>query len=346
MSRRHSSPNASAPDDRPSGVSVDLFERYRDALRRGHVAAARGLLEEAATAYREAIALAPDRPVAHTGLGAVHLRTGDLRAALGEFDLALVRSPRDEAGLAGRADALGGLGRRVDAAETFDRLAAVLEAADRLPDALAAAQRALALAEGKGRRRHVERLMQRLAPPPVSAAPPDSVVTGDGERDAPVAGQGDDDADGGVSAEEAAARVLASTPVDVRAVELERTPVEPEIDGVERLGDAEDALDRGDRDVALHEAIVAAQAFQRQGLLSAAIDASYLALAIAPDNAPLHLVLVSLYLERGWRGRAAEKLLLLGRLAELDADAETRDRLCAVVAAEFPGNPQLAALCA
>lgn len=337
-------------------MSVDLFERYRDALRRGHVAAARGELEEAATAYREAIALAPDRPVAHTGLGSVHLRTGDLRAALAEFDLALARAPRDEAGLAGRADALGGLSRRVDAAETLDRLAAVLEAAERLPDALAAAQRALSLAEGKGRRRQVERLTQRLAPPPVEPAESEP-ETGIEATPAPEAEAGpaptttrvDDVAEqaavGAVGEAEAAPEPEpepAAEPEPVAAA----APLEPEIDAVERMGDAEDAYDRGDRDVALHEAIAAAQAFQRQGLLSASIDACSLALTIAPDDAALHLVLVSLYLERGWRGRAAEKLLLLGRLAELDGDGETRARLCSVVAAEFPGNPQLAALCA
>jgi len=326
-------------------VSVDLFERYRDALRRGHVAAARGELADAATAYREAIALAPDRPVAHTGLGSVHLRTGDPRAALAEFDLALARAPRDETGLAGRAEALGGLRRRVDAAETLDRLASVLEAADRLPDALAAAQRGLALAEGKGRRRQVDRLTQRLAPPPVVPPEPAAELEPEAaETEPPPVAEAVTEPAPEPEPEPAVAAVIQAALVDVAPVEPE--PAEPEIDAVERMGDAENAFDRGDRDLALHEALVAARAFQRQGLLSASIDACYLALAIAPDDAALHLVLVSLYLERGWRGRAAEKLLLLGRLAELDADDETRLRLCAVVAAEFPGNPQLAALCA
>ena len=69
-------------------MSSELFERYRDALRIGHVAAARGDLEAAAWAYREAIGLVPDRPVAHIGLGAINLRTGEVAAALVEYDQA------------------------------------------------------------------------------------------------------------------------------------------------------------------------------------------------------------------------------------------------------------------
>ena len=315
-------------------MSVDLFERYRDALRRGHVSAARGELETAAAAYAEAISLARDRPVAHAGLGAIHLRKGDLRAGLREFDLALARAPRDEASLAGRADALTGLGRRADAAETLDRLAAVLEAAGKSPEALDMARRALALAEGKSRRRQVERLAERVEGPASTAA----VAAGPEEA-------GDGEAETGEAADGTA--VAAGSEAEPAApVKTVAEPPAPIVDGVERMTEAEDAYERGDLELARREALVAAEAFRRQGQQAAAIDACYLALTVAPDDAALHLVLVSLYLERGWRGRAAEKLLLLGRLAELDGNEEARVQLCAVVAAEFPGNPQLAALCA
>ena len=57
-------------------------------------------------------------------------------------------------------------------------------------------------------------------------------------------------------------------------------------------------------------------------------------------------MLAELYLDRGWRAPAAEKLVLLGRLAQLNGDAETRARLCYLAAARFPDDPRLAAVCA
>lgn len=305
-------------------MTDDLFDQYRDALRRGHVAAARGQLEAAAAAYSEAISLARDRPVAHAGLGAIHLRSGDLRAGLREFDLALARAPRDATSLAGRAEALTGLGRRAEAAETLDRLSAVHEAAGRAREALDVARRALALAEGKARRRQVERLTEHVEGPSGAAAV-GRELTGHG-TEAPAAGLDP-----------------SALPVSLAAAP---EPTVPILDGDERMAKAEDAFGRGDLELARHEALVAAEAFRAQGQQAAAIDACYLALTVAPDDPALHLVLVGLYLERGWRSRAADKLLLLGRLAELDGDEGARARVCLVVAAEFPGNPQLAALCA
>jgi thioredoxin-like negative regulator of GroEL len=78
----------------------------------------------------------------------------------------------------------------------------------------------------------------------------------------------------------------------------------------------------------------------------AAIDACYLALAIAPADVDLHLLLAELYLERGWRAPAIDKLLLLARLASLAEDDDTRQRLCALAAEQLPGEPRLAELCA
>jgi hypothetical protein len=49
---------------------------------------------------------------------------------------------------------------------------------------------------------------------------------------------------------------------------------------------------------------------------------------------------------RGWNSLAAEKLVLLGRLADLDDDQETRQRLCAVASRAFPDDEHLATLCA
>ena len=59
-------------------MSTDLFQRYKDALRRGHVAVLRGRLEEALTFYQEATRLAPERALPYTSLGGVHLRLDNL----------------------------------------------------------------------------------------------------------------------------------------------------------------------------------------------------------------------------------------------------------------------------
>jgi hypothetical protein len=56
-------------------------------------------------------------------------------------------------------------------------------------------------------------------------------------------------------------------------------------------------------------------------------------------------LLAELYLDRGWRGPAADKLALLGRLSQLTGDGATRARLCYLAAARFPDDPRLAAVC-
>jgi thioredoxin-like negative regulator of GroEL len=78
----------------------------------------------------------------------------------------------------------------------------------------------------------------------------------------------------------------------------------------------------------------------------AAVDACYLAIGLAPSDPDLHLLLAELYLDRGWRTQAADKLLLLGRLADLDADTETHRRLCELVSTRLADEPRVAELCA
>jgi len=69
-------------------------------------------------------------------------------------------------------------------------------------------------------------------------------------------------------------------------------------------------------------------------------------LAIRPSDPEVHLLLAELYLDRGWRGPAADKLALLGRLTELTDDAATRARLCELARARFPDDPRFTAMCA
>ena len=55
-----------------------IFERYKEALKAGHLAVLRGRADEAIGHYREAAEIAPERPLPHTSLAGVLLREGRL----------------------------------------------------------------------------------------------------------------------------------------------------------------------------------------------------------------------------------------------------------------------------
>ncbi len=74
--------------DRPS-----LRTRYREALRRGHVAVVRGRPREAIAHYEEAGRLAGQRPLPFVSMGSVYLQMHQPREALAAFDEALRRAP-------------------------------------------------------------------------------------------------------------------------------------------------------------------------------------------------------------------------------------------------------------
>ena len=103
-------------------MTDDLYERYKEALRTGHVAVLRGSREEALAAYTLAAEIAPSRALPHTSLGSVHMRLGHLQAALAEFAIAVERSPHDEGALLGQAEAFGRavMGGRLAAARRAD----------------------------------------------------------------------------------------------------------------------------------------------------------------------------------------------------------------------------------
>ncbi len=321
------------------GAPDSLYERYKEALRRGHVAALRGRLEASIEAYSEAATIAADRALPHTAIGGVLVRMSRLPDALAAYDRALTIAPRDETALRGRADALDGLGRRVPAAEALDRLAAVLDGAGRLADAADTARHALELAESRERRRSVEAFAARLRASTGDEAAARALARVLHVLEPRVAPPEAISEPGDASTTEAAADATA-------APEPEPEP-EPELpDGIAIGGAAEEALHDGDIDAAREGLLAAARAHRRVGRSNAAIDACYLALAVAPADIDLHLLLAELYIERGWRGPAVDKLVLLGRLATLAADGETRDRLCALAAERLPGEPRLADLCA
>ncbi len=315
-------------------MSEVLYEQYKDALRRGHVAALRGRLDAAAAAYREAARVAPDRALPYVGLGGVLARLGRTDESLAAYAAALERAPADEGAMQGRADVLAAVGRRSEAADQLDRLAADLERDGRLADACDVARRALELAESRGRRGQVENLVARLR----SAAPGDAAASEALERALGVLESGP-----GVDPH----RPAGSSGTDDAPPETAPEPPRPAAPDPAILTLAvEEALEAGNLDEARRRALIAANGHRAVGQFHAAMDACYQALAIMPSDPDIHLLLAELYLDRGWRGPAADKLVLLGRLSQLTGDGATRGRLCYLAAARFPDDPRLAAVCA
>jgi hypothetical protein len=111
------------------------------------------------------------------------------------------------------------------------------------------------------------------------------------------------------------------------------------------MAEVEDAAADGDPDATRAAALTAARGYRAAGQLHAAIDVCYQALATSPSDPGLHLTLAELYVDRGWRTLAVDKLLLLASLVDLAADPAIRDRLCGV-ATRVPGDPRLEAICA
>ena len=291
-----------------------LYERYKDALRRGHVAAQRGRLDEALDAYGEAARVAPDRALPHVGIGQVLLRLGKPNEANTSFGRALQRVPDDEAALRGRADALTRLGDRVEAAATLDRLAAVVDAAGRRGDALDLINSALDLAEGRSRRAALQAMVDAT------------------------------DRDGSLAASVAEPLTRARTRLH-GPVGPEPPPPPPPFDAAAAMAAVETAAAARDAAGTLEAALVAAKGFRAGGQLHAAIDVCYQALATNAAHPAVHITLAELYVDRGWRTLAADKLVLLSKLVDLSADDATRARLCEV-AARVPDDPRLEAICA
>jgi tetratricopeptide (TPR) repeat protein len=320
-----------------------LYERYKGALRNGHVAAVRGRNEDAIAAYAEAAALAPDRPLPHTSMGRTLLKLGRVDEALAAFAAALRLAPRDEAGLAGRADALIAAGRQAEAAGVLDLMADTQETAGRLPDACDTARRALELAESRARRRYLEalvaelqswsperggtdqlaRALRALETPSVLPAPP--TAEPDPEAIADVAMAAATSAAGVATMAEPAAPVDLGPPPDVAAISLA----------------VEAAVATGDPG-RVHRVILDSVAeLRRGGLLDAAVDACQLGLTVAPADPDIHLALAELDLDHGWVVAAAEKLILLARFVELTDDGPTRERVRIMVETRLPDDRRL-----
>lgn len=455
-------------------MTDDLYERYKEALRVGHVAVLRGALEEASEAYRTAASIAPSRALPHTSLGGVLLRLGHLEEALVEFAAAVARAPHDEGALLGQAEALNIAGQRVNAAAALDHVSEVQEAAGRLPEAADTLRRALELEESAERSRRqrgllrqirlsagdqaAEQLLARalrlrdepaaatveparsatfaaplrdwsmqaapitepnpqpdviaepaapwpaiptLSPPQygpvdgpfVATAPYSEVAALAGtttERATNIAGVAGTPESEAASPEptaepsrqpspapaieapaEAASEVLRDVGLQAwPAGVLELAPPSAEAlagvgvmdvgfdttnlsvgetrhqpNGDELMSAAEAAEMAGDTTTLRSLLVWTARAYAREGRFEAGLDATHRLLQRAPGDVDAHLVLVELYVARDWNALAMEKLVLLGRLAELNDDKETHQRLCAVAARTFPKEERLSALC-
>jgi tetratricopeptide (TPR) repeat protein len=473
-------------------MTDNLYERYKESLRTGHVAVLRGSLPEALTAYQVAAEIAPSRALPHTSMGGVYLRLGRLEDALTEFASAVARAPNDEGALFGQAEALTASGMPGDAAAALDRVAEIQEASGRLPEAADTLRRAVELEEAPERIRRqrallreirfssgdhaAEQLLARalrlrdepasevarpaagwaITPDPASeaepaaapvpetpyrdfghgpvtppyifdrkAAPVIEAAAADVPAGTPVPGPSDAApvieaaepepvvaAPVATEPEPVAADIVATEPETASGVAAEPGPASPERSLVpaagaapeseqppasaepERVGVAEfvgSALVRSDKrpSVGVMESVdnppliaplvggsdhqpagdelmtaadaaeVAgdfttlrslllwtARAYAREGRFEAALDTTHRLLQRTPSDVDAHLVLVEIYVARSWDGLAAEKLKLLGRLAELNNDQETRQRLCEAATRAFPEDPTLEHLCA
>jgi Flp pilus assembly protein TadD len=376
-----------------TGPDAGVFEKYRNALRRGHVAALRGRSAEAIAAYHEAAALVPDRAAPHVGRGRVELDAGDQDAAREAFEAALSRDPEEVVALDGLALALMGLDRPVDAAGTLDRLAAVTLAAGDADGAVSILERAVALADSRQRRREIARLRPAIEAPvddadwlrelppeapgetddaEVASAPPASVVDAGADRIRALAERVEAhgearDVPGLMSAARALARHgRLSAALDACFEALTIAPTDPEVHGVlatlyDRRGWDElarhkaDLLSRylailddpGDLDATAEAAeasgdakglISVAARHLRQARPHAALEACYVAVAIAPGDPAVHLALAQVRLALGWRRRAVAGLTLLARLVELTDDTTGRELLADFVRNELSGD--------
>jgi tetratricopeptide (TPR) repeat protein len=326
-------------------MTETLFDRYKEALRAGHVAVLRGRLEDAAAAYRDATSIAADRAVPRTALGGVQLRLGDPAGALESFDGALALDPDDDASLGGRAQALVVLRRTADAARAYDLLADARAARGRLPDAAEAAPRALAI-EPTDERRHrhadlVEQVRALDAPAVGDVALAAAAGAADGPGSDGMAGY--PDAEMAVDADENADVDAAALTPEPPPEPTSDVPAEPPPDPEALIVAFEEAGARGDPESAAAAALAAARAYRAGGQVAAAFDACLQGIGVRPGDVELHLLLADLAVDHGWTGQAGDAYHQLLRIADLDGDVAAADLVRRTAAGRLPEDPRLGA---
>jgi len=300
-------------------VSEPLFEQYKAALRRGHLAAIAGRLDEALDAYGEAARLAPDRALPFASRGTVLHRLDRWPEAAEAFDLALRTSPDDEATLRARAAAREERGMLSGAAEDFERLAFVLDVASRGPDAIEAAEKAVALESTPARTSLVARLADAATRAAEAGARRDGTPNIEDELTAPrvVPPTAAEAARAGQTADPAQTWPLVDQP-SPHPAPLEGPP--PDHDAL--LTEAAELLEAGNVEGASEKMLTAVLVHRAAGRLDAALDICLELLSIVPGDPHVHLAIANLQLDRGWTALAKEKIELLLRLTALTGDTQ------------------------
>jgi tetratricopeptide (TPR) repeat protein len=300
-------------------VSEPLFEQYKAALRRGHLAAIAGWLDEALDAYSEAARLVPDRALPFASRGTVLHRLDRWPEAAEAFDLALRIAPDDEATLRARAAAREERGMLSGAAEDFERLALVLDVASRGPAAIEAAQKAVALESTPERTALVARLSDAATraaghggrpdgPPAIEEEPTLERVIAPTEAETARAGQ---------TADPAQTWPLVDQP-SPQPAPMEGPPPDPDA----LLNEAAELLEVGNAEGASEKMLTAVMVHRAAGRLDAALDICLQLLSIAPGDPQVHLAIANLQLDRGWTALATEKIELLLQLTALTGDTQ------------------------
>jgi tetratricopeptide (TPR) repeat protein len=223
------------------------------------------------------------------------------------------------------------LERPDDAAATFDTLADTRRAAGKHADAGDALRRALEIQPTAARRQRYQELADELR---------QAVGAAEAERALARALRylETETAQGEPPPAERASPEPASPEPAVAPVALP----DPARQGEALLLASEEAAARGDAPGAVTAAISAAHAFRDANHPVAALDACTRGLDSGPDDVSLHLLIAELALERGAIGQAGDTYRNLLRLAEIDGDPATRERVAAVARAAFPDDPRFA----
>jgi tetratricopeptide (TPR) repeat protein len=319
-------------------VSGPLFEQYKSALRRGHLSALAGMLDDALEAYVEAARLAPERPLPFANQATVLHRLDRWPEAAEAFDHALGLAPDDAATLRARGTAREARGMQSGAAADFERLAQVLDLAGQGAEALDAARRAVALEPSPSRATLVSRL---TTPRPHSAEEPAAEHAGFPPL-APSADPAEIEAELAAMAELVVPDAVPDQAAPVPpvptagggaiaerswpAVDLPSPPpppiAGPPPDPDVLMNDAATALDAGDVPAARDLMLTAIAVHRAAGHLDAALDACLQLLAVAPGEPQVHLAIANLQLDHGWTALATEKIELLLRLTALTGDTQ------------------------
>jgi tetratricopeptide (TPR) repeat protein len=327
-----------------------IFERYKDALRAGHLAALKSEYEAALLHYRRAAAIADERALPHTSMGNVLLRLGRAEEAENAYERALERAPHDDAGLAGLAEARAARGQTGDACGALDRLADLRVANGRLSDAIAALRRAEELAPSGARGARILDLERDVA----MAAGDIAAVTKESGEAWPVV----EHEVGGLPAgrDEGTAPEPALpdwrepvTPVSEQpAAPPSDTPHRPPASAgvalaraAARMQAAVLAEDAGDRAGAVGAYLEAADAYATADAVDAGLDACGRALDLAPTSAAVHRTLARLYRARGWEDRADDKLRLIEALRRAGGVDSDLDASLAAVSPSQGVDPEL-----